>query len=91
MGRSQVDHSSFRGNSPKTKEEIDIILNQKVAEVKMVLENLSNMYEDKSKKSAISQIEKLMSILKSKKKSIYIEKDKNSLNFKRFEHLTRMS
>ena len=52
--------------------------------MKAILENLSHMYEDKSKKSAISQIEKLMGILKSKKKAIFIEKDKNSNSFKRF-------
>jgi hypothetical protein len=59
--------------------------------VKLILENLSNMYEDKSKKSAISQIEKLMGILKSKKKSIFIEKDRSSISFQRFQALSKMA
>lgn len=58
------------------------MVNQKVIDVKAILESLSNMYEDKVKKSAITQIEKLMGILKSKKKSIFIEKDRQSPNFK---------
>lgn len=49
------------------------------------------MYEDKSKKSAISQIEKLMGILKSKKKSIFIEKDRSSISFQRFQALSKMA
>lgn len=49
------------------------------------------MYEDKSKKSAISQIEKLMSILKSKRKSIYIEKDRSSISFQRVQALSKMA
>jgi hypothetical protein len=49
------------------------------------------MYEDKSKKSAITQIEKLMSILKSKKKSIFIEKDRSSSSFQQFQTLAKMA
>ena len=78
MGYGQVCHESFRGNSSSIKEDIDLLLNQKVHDVKSILENLSNMYEDKSKKSAINQIEKLMGILKSKQKSIFIEKERTA-------------
>ena len=49
------------------------------------------MYEDKSKKSAINQIEKLMGILKAKTKSIFIEKDKASSSFKKLEVLTQLA
>ena len=49
------------------------------------------MYEDKSKKSAISQIEKLMGILKSKKKSIFIEKDVNSQSYKNLQVLHQLA
>lgn len=56
------------------------MVNRKVQDVKTILNSLSNVYEDKAKKSAISQIEKLMAILKSKKKSILIEKDKTVHN-----------
>jgi hypothetical protein len=66
------------------KEEIDHVVNFKVQEVKTILATLSNLYEDKAKKSAISQIEKLMAILKCKKKSIYIEKDKAAINLRNF-------
>ena len=38
------------------KEEIEVVVNNKVHDVKSVLENLSNVYEDKAKKTAISQI-----------------------------------
>lgn len=68
-----------------------MIVNQKVIDVKSMLESLSNMYEDKVKKSAITQIEKLMGILKSKKKSIFIEKDKRSQNFKNFHLLQELA
>ena len=53
----------------------------------MILESLSNVYEDKAKKNTINQIEKLMAILKSKKKSIYIEKDRNAQDYIRFQFL----
>ncbi len=91
MGHHQVDPIRFRGNSARIKEEVDFILNNKVIEVKIILEHLSNTYEDKSKKSAISQIEKLMDILKSKKKSIFIEKDKSSVSFQKFKTLAMMA
>jgi len=51
------------------------MVNLKVADVKKVLESLSQMYEDKLKKNTFTQLERLMNILKSKNKSIYIEKD----------------
>lgn len=73
------------------REEIEVVVNNKVHDVKAILETLSNVYEDKAKKTAISQIEKLMAILKSKKKSIFIEKDKNSLNFKNFQLLNHIA
>ena len=91
MGHHQVDPIRFRGNSARIKEEVDFILNNKVIEVKIILEHLSNTYEDKSKKSAISQIEKLMDILKSKKKSNFIEKDKSSVSFQKFKTLAMMA
>jgi hypothetical protein len=91
LGHHQVDPIRFRGNSARIKEEVDFILNNKVIEVKIILEHLSNTYEDKSKKSAISQIEKLMDILKSKKKSIFIEKDKSSVSFQKFKTLAMMA
>lgn len=91
MGHHQVDPIRFSGNSARIKEEVDFILNNKVIEVKIILEHLSNTYEDKSKKSAISQIEKLMDILKSKKKSIFIEKDKSSVSFQKFKTLAMMA
>jgi hypothetical protein len=47
----------------------------KVAEVKKILESLSQMYEDKLKKNTFTQLERLMNILKAKNKSIFIEKD----------------
>jgi hypothetical protein len=40
--------------------------------VRLLLDNISQLYEDKVKKSAFNQIEKLMNILKAKNKSIYI-------------------
>lgn len=57
----------------------------------MILESLSNVYEDKAKKNAINQIEKLMNILRSKKKSIYIEKEKNAQNYIRFQFLDQIA
>lgn len=38
------------------KEEIEVVVNNKVHDVKTVLETLSNAYEDKAKKTAINQI-----------------------------------
>lgn len=51
------------------------MVNKKVVEVNKMLENLSQVYEDKLKKNTFTQIERLMSILKAKNKSIFIEKD----------------
>ena len=51
------------------------MVNKKVAEVKKLLESLSQVYEDKLKKNTFTQIERLMSILKAKNKSIFIEKN----------------
>ena len=51
------------------------MVNLKVAEVKKILESLSQMYEDKLKKNTFTQLERLMNILKAKNKSIFIEKD----------------
>ena len=38
------------------KEEIEVVVDNKVHDVKTVLETLSNVYEDKAKKTAINQI-----------------------------------
>jgi hypothetical protein len=38
------------------KEEIEVVVNHKVHDVKSILETLSNVYEDKAKKTAINQI-----------------------------------
>lgn len=73
------------------KEEIEVVVNHKVHDVKTILETLSNVYEDKAKKTAINQIEKLMGILKSKKKSIFIEKDKTALNYRNFQLLSQIA
>lgn len=73
------------------KDEIEVVVNNKVHDVKNILETLSNVYEDKAKKTAINQIEKLMAILKSKKKSIFIEKDKAALNFRNFQLLNQIA
>jgi ribosomal protein S17E len=48
------------------------MVNLKVAEVKKILESLSQMYEDKLKKNTFTQLERLMSILKARNKSIFI-------------------
>ena len=50
------------------------MVNRKVVEVKKLLESLSQVYEDKLKKNTFTQIERLMSILKAKNKSIIILK-----------------
>lgn len=68
-----------------------MVVNNKVHDVKNILETLSNVYEDKAKKTAINQIEKLMAILKSKKKSIFIEKDKTALNYSNFQLLNQIA
>lgn len=47
---------NIRGNNDRMKEEIDLVVNFKVQEVKTILATLSNLYEDKAKKSAITQI-----------------------------------
>lgn len=57
------------------------MVNIKVAEVKKILESLSQMYEDKLKKNTFTQLERLMNILKAKHKSIFIEKDVESNPF----------
>lgn len=67
------------------------MVNSKVADVKTILESLSNIYEDKAKKCAINQIEKLMNILKSKRKAIFIEKDKATINFQNIKLLTEIA
>ena len=51
------------------------MVNKKIIDVKKLLENLSQVYEDRVKKNTFNQIERLMGILKAEKKSIYIEKD----------------
>lgn len=38
------------------REEIEVVVNSKVHDVKAILETLSNVYEDKAKKTAIGQI-----------------------------------
>lgn len=70
---------------------MDTVVNSKVADVKTILESLSNIYEDKAKKCAINQIEKLMNILKSKRKAIFIEKDKATINFQNIKLLTEIA
>jgi hypothetical protein len=50
------------------------VIEKKIKDVRVLLDNISTLYEEKVKKSAFNQIEKLMNILKAKNKSIYIEK-----------------
>lgn len=63
-----------RTTSPNYKQEIDILIEKRIKDVKYLLDNLSQLYEDKAKKSTFNQIERLMSIIKAKNKSIFIEK-----------------
>lgn len=65
---------AVKGNHLNSKAQIDEMVHQKVTDVKTILDSLSNMYEDKVKKTAITQIEKLMGILKATRKAIFIEK-----------------
>ena len=44
------------------------------------MEKLSQVYEDKAKKNSFSQIERLMSIIRAKNKSIFIEKNFEAKN-----------
>ena len=43
--------------------------------MKFLLNNLSQVYEDKVRKTTFNNIERLMDIIKAKNKSIYIEKN----------------
>lgn len=61
------------------KADVENMVNLKVSEVKKMLESLSMIYESKFKKNTFTQIERLMSILKAKNKSIFIEKDYHSI------------
>ena len=56
------------------KTDIDEVVQKKVTDVNFVLNNLSQVYEDKMKRGALNQIEKLMNIIKASKKSIFINK-----------------
>lgn len=49
-------------------------MERKITDVKCLLDNMSQLYEDKVKKDTFNQIERLMGILKARNKSIYIEK-----------------
>ena len=51
------------------------MVNVKEGEVKKLLEGLSQIYEDKVKKNSFNEIERLMTIIKAKNKSIFIQKD----------------
>lgn len=51
---------------------------KKMTDVKLLLDNMSQLYEDKVKKATFNQIERLMGILKARNKSIYIEKCSDS-------------
>jgi len=75
MGLYQVlINNNIRPGSENMKDEVNTVIEKKVFEVKLVLENLSQIYEDKVKKSTLSQIEKLMGIIRAKNKNIYITK-----------------
>lgn len=45
-----------RTNHHKYKEEIDILVNKKINDVKYLLDSMSQIYEDKVKKATFSQI-----------------------------------
>lgn len=51
-----------------------MLIEKRIKDVKYLLDNLSQLYEDKTKKSTFNQIERLMGIIKAKNKSIFIEK-----------------
>lgn len=74
MGRAQVRSPLPRTNSQESKQEIDVLVERKITDVKFLLDNMSQLYEDKVKKATFNQIERLMGILKARNKSIYIEK-----------------
>lgn len=57
MGSTQVCYIyQLRPNSPNLKAQVDEIVNLKIADVKKVLESLSQMYEDKLKKNTFTQL-----------------------------------
>jgi hypothetical protein len=62
------------------------MVNVKVAEVKKLLESLSQVYEDKVKKNTFNQIERLMNIIRSSNKSIFIEKDMKNMYHTQRKH-----
>lgn len=64
----------LRPNTPHFKQEVDFLIGKKIKDVKFLLNNLSQLYEEKVKKTTFNQIEKLMSIIKARNKSIFIEK-----------------
>ena len=74
MGWLEVDIFSFRTTNENYKSEVNSLIEKRIKEVKFLLDNLSQLYEDKAKKNTFNQIERLMSIIKAKNKSIFIEK-----------------
>lgn len=77
MGPSQVQPTLFRTSNAAYKDDVNGLVDKKISDVKDLLDSMSQLYEDKVKKATFSQIERLMSILKAKRKSIFIEKYQN--------------
>lgn len=72
MGWLKVDVMLFRTANENYKSEVNSLIEKRIKEVKFLLDNLSQLYEDKAKKNTFNQIERLMSIIKAKNKSIFI-------------------
>jgi hypothetical protein len=56
------------------KTQIDATLRAKIGDVEIVLGQLLRMYEEKIRTSNLNWLEKFMSILKARQKSIYIQR-----------------
>ena len=72
MGWLKVDVMLFRTANENYKSEVNSLIEKRIKEVKFFFFNLSQLYEDKAKKNTFNQIERLMSIIKAKNKSIFI-------------------
>ena len=68
----QWDH--ILPSSPDMKTQIDATLRAKIGDVEIVLGQLLRMYEEKIRTSNLNWLEKSMSILKARQKSIYIQR-----------------
>lgn len=61
-------------NTDAFKQEVDGLVERKIRDVKVLLDNLSKLYEDNVKRTTFNQIERLMSIIRATNKSIFIQK-----------------